>query len=81
LKEQLLLILIHLIQLGEDIVHFNTLRGVGLGVVIEYHPIPSEGEIPKNHRIPQKGYTHNEISKILRCSPSTIQKVKGMVEG
>jgi len=29
----------------------------------------------------KKGYTHNEISKIFRCSPSTIQKVKGMVEG
>ena len=29
----------------------------------------------------KKGYTHNEISKILQCSPSTIQKVKGMVEG
>ncbi|MBM3455880.1 MAG: recombinase family protein, partial [Bacteroidetes bacterium] len=29
----------------------------------------------------KKGYTHNEISKILRCSPSTIQKVKGIVEG
>jgi DNA invertase Pin-like site-specific DNA recombinase len=26
----------------------------------------------------KKGYTHNEISKILRCSPTTIQKVKGM---
>jgi len=28
----------------------------------------------------KKGYTHNEISKILRCSPSTIQKVKGIVK-
>jgi DNA invertase Pin-like site-specific DNA recombinase len=27
-----------------------------------------------------KGYTHNEISKILQCSPSTIQKVKRLIE-
>jgi len=27
-----------------------------------------------------KGYTHNEISKILKCSPSTIQKVKRLIE-
>jgi len=32
--------------MGEDIVHFNTLWGVG---VIGHHPISSEGEIPKNH--------------------------------
>ena len=29
----------------------------------------------------KKGYTNNEISKILRCSPTKIQKVKGMVVG
>jgi len=39
--------------MGEDIVHFNILRGVG--VDIGYHPISSEREIPINHRIPQKG--------------------------
>jgi DNA invertase Pin-like site-specific DNA recombinase len=27
-----------------------------------------------------KGYTHNEISKILQCSQSTIQKVKKLIE-
>ena len=27
-----------------------------------------------------KGYTHDEISKILQCSPSTIQKVKRLIE-
>jgi len=38
----------------------------------------------KNKRISDylnKGYSYNEISKILQCSPSTILKVKKVIEG
>jgi hypothetical protein len=48
--------------------------------VIECHPTSSGREIPKIIEYLKKGYMHNEISKIPRCSPSTIQKVKGIVE-
>ena len=66
INEQLLLILIHLIQMGEDIVRFNILWGVGS----DFTQFLQKEKSQKIIEYLKKGYTHNEISKILRCSPS-----------